>query len=123
MAQLTIKTSTIFISKGKKTQVYHSVSEVPALLREEMERSTNSIQSATILIADRKGRQEIVRALNGMPNGLRISMAAKMDEGRRTSDHQPRWYRVPSRFLKRNWAEILLPAAVGTIVWLTLNYR
>ena len=123
MPQLTIKTSTIFISKGKKTQVYHSVSEVPAPLREEMERSTNSIQSATILIADRKGREEIVRALNGMPNGLRISMAAKMDEGRKAADRQPRWYRSPSRFLQRKWAEILLPAAVGTIVWLALNYR
>jgi hypothetical protein len=26
-------------------------------------------------------------------------------------------------FLRRNWAEILLPGAVGLIVWLAFNYR
>ena len=60
MPQMTVKTSTIFIAKGNKTEVYHSVGEVPAPLREELERSTNGFQSATILIADRKGRREIL---------------------------------------------------------------
>jgi ABC-type siderophore export system fused ATPase/permease subunit len=26
-------------------------------------------------------------------------------------------------FLRRNWAEILLPGVVGLIVWLAFNYR
>jgi len=25
--------------------------------------------------------------------------------------------------LRRNWAEVLLPGAVGLIVWLAFNYR
>ena len=79
MPQLTIKTSTIFISKGSKTRIYHSLSEVPAPLREELERSTNGFESATILIADRKGREEITRALQGMPSSLRNTLTAKLD--------------------------------------------
>ena len=59
MQRVTVKTSTIFIAKGGKTQVYRSVSEVPPRLRKELEESTNSFNSATILIADRRGREEI----------------------------------------------------------------
>ena len=123
MPQLTIKTSTVFIAKGGKTQVFRSVSEVPAPLREELERSTNGIQSATILIADRKGREEIVRALHGLPTGLRTTLAAKIDAGRRAEADKLRPHQVLSRFFRRNWAEILLPAAVGSVIWLALNYR
>src|ERR1700729_3320737 len=75
MQRVTVKTSTIFIAKGGKTQVYRSVSEVPPRLRKELEESTNSFNSATILIADRRGREEIVKALNGMPSTLRSRLA------------------------------------------------
>ena len=36
--------------------------------------------------------------------------------------HRPRT-RPLFRFLRRNWAEVLLPAAVGVIVWLAFHYR
>src|ERR1700677_4135506 len=78
MQRLTVKTSTIFIAKGGKTQVYRSVSEVPPRLRKELEESTNSFNSATILIADRRGSEEILRALNGLPSGLRTRLASSL---------------------------------------------
>src|SRR5487761_2575331 len=78
MQRVTVKTSTIFIAKGGKTQVYRSVSEVPPRLRKELEESTNSFNSATILIADRRGREEILRALNGLPSGLRTRLASSL---------------------------------------------
>ena len=62
MHRVTVKTSTIFIAKGNRTRVYRSVSEIPQRLRKELEESTNSFNSATILIADRRGREEILRA-------------------------------------------------------------
>ena len=75
MHRVTVKTSTIFIAKRGPTQVYRSVGEIPAKLRKELEESTNSFNSATILIADRRGREEIVKALNGMPSTLRSRLA------------------------------------------------
>jgi len=70
MHRVTVKTSTIFIAKSGPTQVYRSVAEIPDRLRKELEESTNSFNSATILIADRRGREEIVKALNGLPSSL-----------------------------------------------------
>jgi hypothetical protein len=125
MQRVTVKTSTIFIAKGGKTQVYRSVSEVPSRLRKELEESTNSFNSATILIADRRGREEILRALNGLPSGLRTRLASSLA----SKPVEPPSFRASLAgshavaFVRRNWAEILLPGAVGLIVWLAFNYR
>ncbi len=58
-----MKSSTILISAGETDAVYRSVKEVPAPLRRKLLKSTNGLNSATILIADRKGREEIARAI------------------------------------------------------------
>ena len=128
MQRVTVKTSTIFIAKGGKTQVYRSaISEGLRGLRKELEESTNSFNSATILIADRRGREEILRALNGLAIG--IADAPGIVAGIRKPVEVPR---IPQpsliktqtvAFLRRNWAEILLPGVVGLIVWLAFNYR
>ena len=73
MSRVTLKSSTIFISVGNKTEVYRSVADVPPPLRKKLEQSTNGINSATILIADRKGKEEIVRAIRGLPSSLRCT--------------------------------------------------
>ncbi len=139
MQRVTVKTSTIFIAKGGRTRVYRSVDEVPAALRKELEVSTNSFNSATILIADRRGREEIIRALNGLPSTLRSRLASsltpkaapanassnknvKAGDGPRNPASPPNYMRVMS-FLQRNWLEISLPVAVGLIVWAAFNYR
>jgi hypothetical protein len=61
------RTSAVLISTAEADQVYHSVEEVPPPLRSQLLNSTNGSNSATILIADRRGRQEIARALENLP--------------------------------------------------------
>ncbi len=61
------QTSTVLISTHAADLVYRSVDEVPARLRTRLLKSTNGSNSATILIADRKGRKEIAKAMRNLP--------------------------------------------------------
>ena len=65
MSRLTARSSTIFIATGAETRVYRSVEDVPPALRRKLVESTRGLNSATILIADKRGREELVRALQG----------------------------------------------------------
>jgi hypothetical protein len=121
MHRVTVKTSTIFIAKGDRTKVYRSVNEVPPRLRKELEASTNGFNSATILIADRRGREEIVRVLNGLPSNLRTRLASSLVERKPATQAVPRRTAVVG-FIVRNWVEILLPAAVGVVIWMAFKF-
>jgi hypothetical protein len=63
----TFQTSTVLISAAGTDRVYRSVDEVPARLRSRLLKSTNGANSATILIADRRGRKEISKAMRKLP--------------------------------------------------------
>lgn len=64
------QTSTVLISMGRTDVVYRSVEDVPGPLRNKLLKSTNGSNSATILIADRRGRREIARAMRTMPGPM-----------------------------------------------------
>jgi len=124
MSRVTLKSSTIFISVGNKTEVYRSVAEVPPSLRKKLEQSTNGINSATILIADRKGKEEIVRAIRGLPSNLRSRLSTSLREEAVAA----RTVRQPFPWAKwalvwQDWAEFLLPAAIGAAVWLLFGAK
>ena len=121
MSRVTLKSSTIFISVGNKTEVYRSVEDVPPPLRKKLEQSTNGINSATILIADRKGKEEIVRAIRGLPSTLRSRISTAVREEADAVEAPKARFEWSS--LWRDWAELLLPAAVGLAVWLLFSAK
>jgi hypothetical protein len=71
MARYTIKSSTVFVALGEETRVFRSVEDVPAEWRRRFEKPRGGIKPQTILIADRRGRDEIMKALQGAPTTLR----------------------------------------------------
>jgi hypothetical protein len=122
MSRVTLKSSTIFISVGNKTEVYRSVAEVPPSLRKKLEQSTNGINSATILIADRKGKEEIVRAIRGLPSNLRSKLSTSLrEETARVERKAIDWEKWASVW--QEWAEFLLPAALGAVIWLLFSVK
>jgi hypothetical protein len=117
MSRVTLKSSTIFISVGDKTRVYRSVEDVPAPLRKKLEQSTNGIHSATILIADRRGREEILRAIRGGSNlKTRLTASLRNDAAAQTPAHRLlRW--------TRNSAEFVIPAAMGILTYFLFSLK
>ena len=65
------QSSTVLISADGADLVYRSVEEVPASLRTKLLESTNGGNSGTILIADRRGRREISKAMRALPGPSR----------------------------------------------------
>lgn len=114
MDRVTVKTSTIFVSVGEETRVYRSLGDIPPTLRKKLEQSTTGINAATIFIADKKGREEIVRAVRGLPTGLEGRVKTEL-----RANAQP-----PSRLMNWNaWLELLLPGVVGLLIWLAFTAR
>lgn len=61
-----VKTSAIFISTRGKTVMYNTVEEVPPRLRKKLLKLKGA---ATVLIADRRGLQELLRARSDQMTG------------------------------------------------------
>jgi len=123
MTTHTIRQSTIFISEGAATEVYSSIDEVPAELRRKLLESTTGINSATIVIADRAGREQIVRALKGLPSDVQPRMVAKRFPWTEAfaRKHQSPIPPAPAsagspaawvEWARAHWVELALPAAV-----------
>lgn len=73
---MTLKSSTVFVSVDRETRVFRSVDEVPPEWRKRFERPRGGLKPQTILIADRKGREEILRALQGQPSSVQTRWRA-----------------------------------------------
>lgn len=121
MEKLTAKSSTIFIATSDETHVYRSVGEVPPHLRRRLEQSTSGSNSATILIADKRGREELVRALQGLPSEVQSRLATTLRANQRRQS--PIGSRSKWHTHLRLWLEILAPVAVGFTVWLLTSAK
>jgi len=112
-----MKSSTILISAGETDAVYRSVKEVPAPLRRKLLKSTNGLNAATILIADRRGREEIARAIQNLPSSLQrrfLKPFREEPEGVRA------WLLHPGVRTAIAW---LLGAASGLVIWFIFTHK
>ena len=119
MPAVTGKCATIFISTGEETQVFRSVDEVPADLRQRLLESTQSVNSATILIADKRGREELLRALQGRSSEFQSRLVDSL-RSRQTRGSAPPSQPSGLRSF-RTWAEFLLPLAIGASLWFLID--
>jgi hypothetical protein len=121
MAVMTARSSTIFISAGTDaTRVYRSVEEVPSGLRRRLKDSTNGTNAATILIADKRGREELVRALQGQPSQVQCRLADAI-RSRQVDEITFSTTRRFSWVLLKGWLELLLPIAIGASLWFLIE--
>jgi len=112
-----MKSSTILISAGETDAVYRSVKEVPAPLRRKLLKSTNGLNSATILIADRRGREEITRAIQNLPSSLqRRFLKPYRDE----PENALAWLMRPPVKTAITW---LLGAGSVMLIWLVFTHK
>ncbi len=58
----TVRTSAILIADARRTAVYRTLEEIPPELRRKLAQSTTGANADTLLIADRRGAQELIRA-------------------------------------------------------------
>jgi hypothetical protein len=121
MTRLTARSSTIFIATAGATRVYRSVEEIPPRLREKLVASTRGINSATILIADKRGREELVRALQGRSSVVRCRLVENI-KSREPAQRPQAEKRSFFRSL-RIWLELFLPVAVGASLWFLIESR
>lgn len=62
MERGTVKTSAIFVATREGTEVYRTLEEIPAPLRGKVAKLTTDENATTVVIADRRGVQELLRS-------------------------------------------------------------
>lgn len=127
--RITHKTSTILISSGGKLRSFRSLADVPQQMRERLIQSTSGPYSATLLIADEAGRQEVLRSLRGQPSAVEsrwmrsfsgqqhsvADVGAAIGVGSEpTSVRAVRWRRA---------TEIALLVGIGLCLWLLAAWK
>ena len=108
-----VKTASILISAGDSEGVYRSVDDLPEPLRAKFTVATQGLNSATILIADKRGREEIARALRKLP------LTSQRRLFRSFPDAAPQTMRLSIA----NVVGLLLAGSTGLLVWMILSHR
>lgn len=98
--------------------MYRALDQVPPVLRRKLVQSTHGINSATILIADKRGREELVRALRGDPSEVQCRLVESIRSRQNLQETVPE----PTRSsVVQRWLEFLLPLMVGASLWFVTN--
>jgi hypothetical protein len=108
-----VKRATIYVSVGEKTGVYNSFAAVPSVLRKRIFGARTPFSTATLIIADRLGRKELLRLARGESSLLRLrALPASAPE-------QP----PKSLSYLRIIAALCAGVTGALMVWLALSFR
>lgn len=129
MNELTWKTSTVFVAIGEQTKVYRNLEEMSYAMRRQLSERTKGWHSATIMIADQRGRDVLVQALRG--EGSRSqprpasSVAARglIAEAEKAANSRLLPGGPSSMVFWRRVREVALLTTVGLALWLAIFGR
>ena len=125
MGRFTLKNSTVFVAVDDETKVFKSVDEVPPEWRKRFEHPKGGLKPQTILIADRKGREEIMRSLQGQPSSVQTRWKAPSAAAPAAAKSELLPLELRPRAAWRSpqvWAEIGFVAALAGAIWVTFWY-
>ncbi len=109
-----LRTTVVWIARGRKTDVYRSPSDVPPEARRKLTKAVNAPDAVSIVIADDGGREELGRVVLGEPSRL----------PNRLQQNVERWFGKQRRLLGWwVWAEISAIGALGLALWWFLAAR
>ena len=112
------QTSTVLISTGGADLVYRTVEEIPSGLRTRLLKSTSGGNSGIILIADRRGREEIAKTVGKLPDAAPRRLVKAILGGRNGSSPAERL--TPGR--KRAIAAVLVLLALALVAWVFAHH-
>jgi hypothetical protein len=112
-----MKSSTILISDGRTDAVYRSVAEVPHKLRKRLLKYTSGMNSATILIADRRGKEELAKAIRRLPGNAQQRLLDAVF-GSAADAGIARWLKP----YRRSVLAVVLALLVTLVIWFTLTH-
>ena len=108
----TVKTSAILIADGHRTVFYRTVAEVPPELRRKLAESTAGSNAATVVIADRRGAQELLRT--NVRALIEESLSAAPGFRALVRDD----FRQMARLLRSRWTGFAAPVLAAFLLWL-----
>lgn len=118
MDKLMQKVSTIVVGNGNTVRTYRSAEEMPPAVQRQMDQALSGENSATLLIADERGRQEILKSLRGQETDLDSRLISALANRQREQPAPRRW-----RLSTRGWIEIGVLSLIGLVLWLIAAWR
>lgn len=118
MSKLMQKVSTIVVGSGNTVRTYRSAEEMPPAVQRQMDQALAGENSATLLIADERGRQEILKSLRGQDSDLDSRLISALASRQREQPAPRRW-----RLSTRGWIELGVLGLIGAGLWLLAAWR
>jgi hypothetical protein len=113
MQTSTFKTSTIFVATGKRTRVFQSMEAVPSGLRKRMSENLNGPNTRTLIVADRRGREYLLKVLQRATGSSSLGQQPEAcPVHTRTASLPQLWSKA-----KRYWLEFALIGLLGATSW------